>query len=454
MNNNPDKKNPDDDDDQFTVNNSGEKPFDFSKIERKPNINSENLQEDNEESVADHSGASEVGKRKKFTVGRGSTKFILAMTMLGICALGSGFYYVSNISFSPPKSDIQTIAENEDLNQGSKNFKNEFEQNQTNKAEEQEINNLVLDASSPVVPDENIQQIPLDNNFQNVQQIPLENNQPVMPTEKPLSAKEIREQRALKSDFGGSMGGASSIARSDNGSDKPNQSALSQKVNASGAFSGVKAGLMGNRDLMIDQGTFIECVLQTRFNSQLAGMLSCEVPRNIYSASGKTVLIDRGSKVIGQYQGDVENNQVRVFILWNRIVTPKGVSINIDSPASSPLGESGVTGRVNTHFWKNLGTAYMVSLTSTVGDKTGDAIGRAISKKLDKALGNSSDNNNGDVIFSSGNNSANPSDVAIKSLEKLSSTKPTITKNQGDRIMIFVARDVDFSNVYQLRKTQ
>ena len=39
---------------------------------------------------------------------------------------------------------------------------------------------------------------------------------------------------------------------------------------------------------------------------------------------------------------------------------------------------------------------------------------------------------------------------SIKSLEKLSSTKPTITKNQGDRIMIFVARDVDFSNVYQL----
>jgi len=83
-------------------------------------------------------------------------------------------------------------------------------------------------------------------------------------------------------------------------------------------------------------------------------MTSCEVPQNIYSDDGKTVLAERGSLLTGEYQTELKQGQARLFVLWNRLKTPKGVVINLDSPGTDPLGGSGMPGYVNTHFWQRL----------------------------------------------------------------------------------------------------
>jgi type IV secretion system protein VirB10 len=44
--------------------------------------------------------------------------------------------------------------------------------------------------------------------------------------------------------------------------------------------------------------------------------------------------------------------------------------------------------------------------------------------------------------------------VATEALRGTIGIAPTITKNQGDRIQILVARDLDFRQVYQLRPTE
>ena len=45
-------------------------------------------------------------------------------------------------------------------------------------------------------------------------------------------------------------------------------------------------------------------------------------------------------------------------------------------------------------------------------------------------------------------------DVATEALRGSIGIAPTITKHQGDRIQILVARDLDFRQVYQLRDTE
>ena len=44
------------------------------------------------------------------------------------------------------------------------------------------------------------------------------------------------------------------------------------------------------------------------------------------------------------------------------------------------------------------------------------------------------------------------SKIAEIALEKMIDIKPTLYKNQGDLVGVYVNRDIDFSKVYQLRR--
>ena len=60
-----------------------------------------------------------------------------------------------------------------------------------------------------------------------------------------------------------------------------------------------------------------------------------------------------------------------------------------------------------------------------------------------------SQNRSGSVVVSP----STSSDVITEVLRGTIHVPPTVTKAQGDRIQVFVARDVDFSSVYALRVT-
>ena len=201
------------------------------------------------------------------------------------------------------------------------------------------------------------------------------------------------------------------------------------------SLTGSSAVRMKNRDLIITKGNVIDCVLETKFNSTVVGMLSCTVTRNIYGASGRVVLIDRGSKVTGEYKGGLQQGQNRVFILWNRIETPKGVIIDINSPAAGALGEAGAAGRVDTKFWQRFGGAMLVSLISDIGKAASE-------RATEEATG-------GTIRLE--NTTAGAQDLATAALEQSINIPPSLIKHQGDRLSIFVARDVWFGDVYSLQ---
>ncbi len=256
----------------------------------------------------------------------------------------------------------------------------------------------------------------------------------------PPTDEELREERIYRSGFSIKSTGSSGSGNGYNNvtikSGKKQKDPLVESLSPAD-LKGSSAVQMQNRDMIITKGNMIDCVLDTKFNSTVVGMLSCTVTRNIYSASGRVVLIDRGSRVTGQYKGGLTQGQNRVFVVWDRVETPKGVIIDLDSPGASSLGESGLTGRVDNKFWARFGGAIMVSLITDFG--------KAISEvAAEKTIG-------GNVTLE--NTSDTATEMSKAALEKSINIPPSLIKHQGDKLTIYVARDLYFGDVYDLTVT-
>ena len=265
---------------------------------------------------------------------------------------------------------------------------------------------------------------------------------PVVPASAPADAKpvkspeEVLEDRRFAGGFGGGSSGgdvrpaAASPGTAGQGSgDNPLERRLEPlKLKPS------VAGRLGNRDLLLTRGAMIDCGQQSMLVTDQPGMVTCYTTADTYSANGHVVLIDAGSKVVGSYQSGIVQGQSRVFVAWQRIETPAGVIVDVDSPGTDALGAAGEPGQVDRHFWERFGGAIMLSLLGDLG----------------QAAVNAAQHGNGQTLTL--NNTQNSTDqMAAEALRNTINIPPTLYKNQGDRVNIFVARDLDFSSVYALK---
>jgi type IV secretion system protein VirB10 len=182
---------------------------------------------------------------------------------------------------------------------------------------------------------------------------------------------------------------------------------------------------MRDLDAMIPQGAVIPAVMETAINSDLPGLARAMVTRDIKSFDGSTVLIPRGSRVIGQYKSGVAMGASRVFVIWTRVIRPDGVSIQIASPAADPLGRGGLEGKVDRHFFGRFGGSILMSVLNAGVAAIGNA--RSTSQ----------------IYIGSASEAANLAGTVMKSDQ----VAPTIQTAQGAPVTIFVARDLDFSGV-------
>src|SRR3546814_6751431 len=106
--------------------------------------------------------------------------------------------------------------------------------------------------------------------------------------------------------------------------------------------------MLPNRNFLITAGTLIPCILQTAINSGQPGYTSCLIPRDVYSENGRVVLMEKGTRVLGEYRGGIQQGQNRLFVLWTRAVTPQGVRIDLASPGADALGRAGLAGAVDS----------------------------------------------------------------------------------------------------------
>lgn len=191
-----------------------------------------------------------------------------------------------------------------------------------------------------------------------------------------------------------------------------------------------RASQMRDLGRVVPQGSVIPATLETAINSDLPGAVRAVVSRDVRSFDGSRVLIPRGSRLVGQYKSAAAVGQTRAFVVWSRIITPTGVTIDVGSPATDELGRGGLAGEVDTHFVRRFGSSILLTVISAGG----------------QALANSATNGDSTtlVIGSSGQGGGNPAAIA---LQKQIDMPDTIKVAQGAPVQVSVARDLDFSGV-------
>ena len=228
-----------------------------------------------------------------------------------------------------------------------------------------------------------------------------------------------------------------------------NPAALAAPAAAGGLFGAqlqgsatpkVAASMLGNRSLTLPKGTAFTCALKTKVISAASGLVGCQVQRNVFSDDGRVLLIERGSHLDGEYRiASVRPGTVRIPVLWTRIRTPLGVTVDIDSPGTGQLGESGIDGYVDNRWGERIGAAMLLSLID-------DSVRLVIQNQASAAnSGRQADT----IVLPS--TTANTSKLAEKVLDSTINIPPLIYQNQGGIVGIYVARDVDFSSVYELK---
>jgi type IV secretion system protein VirB10 len=235
-----------------------------------------------------------------------------------------------------------------------------------------------------------------------------------------LAASNFRSAPTLVFDSGGADAGQSALAdpatagAHSNGNDD-----FAARLGAAGGTSATARASFDPRTT-IAQGTLIPAVLETGLDTDVPGYVRAIISEDVRSFDGSRVLVPRSSRLIGQYRSGMQAGQKRAYVIWTRIIRSDGVSVNIGSPGVDFSGQSGLAGKVDTHFFERFGSGILLSVIgglSTLGGTTTVIIGGAGQSAAAEAVGQSAQ------------------------------ISPTVRVHQGEPIRVFTARDLDFSKV-------
>ena len=206
----------------------------------------------------------------------------------------------------------------------------------------------------------------------------------------------------------------------------------------------IQTSYVGDLRYLIAQGKMINAVLETAINTDLKGMLRAVVSQDVYSEDGHTLLIQRGSRLIGEYSTNISFIQSRVEIAWTRLILVNGLSIALNSAATDPLGRAGVSGIIDNKFGNILLNSLLVT---TIDVGSGLLLNRLFG---DTSVQTSVDSSGsvttvGDVAASlAAEGIQDLTDTLEDIVSNYEDSKPTILVHQGSKLKVFVAQDIVF----------
>jgi len=134
---------------------------------------------------------------------------------------------------------------------------------------------------------------------------------------------------------------------------------------------------------VLQAGAVISAALITGIRSDLPGQITAQVTENIHdSPTGRILLVPQGTRVIGQYDSNVQFGQSRILLVWTRLIFPNGRSIMLErQPGADAEGYAGLQDGVDYHWWglaKAAGLSTLLSIGSELAIDDDDGLLRAI----------------------------------------------------------------------------
>ncbi|WP_144379474.1 TrbI/VirB10 family protein [Mesorhizobium amorphae] len=176
---------------------------------------------------------------------------------------------------------------------------------------------------------------------------------------------------------------------------------------------------------ILQAGAVISAALITGIRSDLPGQITAQVTENIYdSPTGRILLIPQGTRVVGQYDNNVQFGQSRVLLVWNRLIFPNGRSILLErQPGADSEGYAGLQDGVDYHWW-DLAKAAGLSTLLSVGSE----------------LATNDDNRLIQAIRNGGQDTIN--DAGQQIVRRQLNIAPTLTIRPGLPVRVIVTRDL------------
>ena len=176
---------------------------------------------------------------------------------------------------------------------------------------------------------------------------------------------------------------------------------------------------------ILQAGAVISAALITGIRSDLPGQITAQVTENIYdSPTGRILLVPQGTRVIGQYDNNVQFGQSRVLLVWNRLILPNGRSIVLErQPGADAEGFAGLQDGVDYHWW---------DLAKAAGLSTLLSVGAELAVDNDDQLVQAIRNGGQDTI----------NDAGQQIVRRQLNVAPTITIRPGFPVRVIVTRDL------------
>lgn len=176
---------------------------------------------------------------------------------------------------------------------------------------------------------------------------------------------------------------------------------------------------------VVASGSVIPASLLTGLDSDLPGMVLAQVTENVRdSATGRSVLIPQGARLIGRYDSQVGYGQKRAFVIWQRILFPDGSSLRLDNmPATDSAGYAGLSDRVDGHGWQLIKGVLLSSLLGA-----GTQLGLGSERGIVRALRESAQQNG--------------SQAGEQLVSKGLDVQPTIRVRPGWPVRVLVSRNL------------
>ncbi len=178
---------------------------------------------------------------------------------------------------------------------------------------------------------------------------------------------------------------------------------------------------------VLQAGAVISAALITGIRSDLPGQITAQVTENIYdSPTGRILLVPQGTRIIGQYDNNVQFGQRRVLLVWNRLILPNSRSIVLErQPGADTQGYAGLEDGVDYHWWdlaKAAGLSTLLSVGAELAVDDDDRLLRAIR------------NGGQDTI----------NDAGQQIIRRQLNVAPTLTIRPGYPVRVIVTRDLVF----------